>query len=103
MGNKALIESTIDLEFVSITKQNKDEISNLKSQIQTLKSQMNDSIDDNLQYSFTQVTNEFESFISSSSINETDLDYTNRTDLVDDFKNRLVEIENRLDSLPETA
>ena len=40
---------------------------------------------------------------STSSINETDLDCTNRTDLVDDFKNRLVEIENRLDSLPETA
>lgn len=36
-------------------------------------------------------------------MNETDLDCTNRTDLVDDFKNRLVEIENRLDSLPETA
>lgn len=132
LNNKALIESTVDLEFVSITKQNKDEISFLKSQIASLKNQMNDSIDETLQNSFAQVTNEFESFIrnclykdcrltsisnsalpyrwhslstlkSTSSMNETDLDCTNRTDLVDDFKNRLVEIENRLDSLPETA
>ena len=62
-NNKALIESTVDLEFVSITKQNKDEISFLKSQIATLKSQMNDSIDETLQNSFAQVTNDFESFI----------------------------------------
>ena len=62
-NNKALIESTVDLEFVSITKQNKDEISFLKSQIATLKNQMNDSIDETLQNSFAQVTNDFESFI----------------------------------------
>ena len=59
----ALIESTVDLQFVSMTKQNKDEISVLKSQIASLKNQMNDSIDETLQNSFAQVTNEFESFI----------------------------------------
>ena len=60
---KALIESTVDLQFVSMTKQNKDEISFLKSQIASLKNQMNESIDETLQNSFVQVTNEFESFI----------------------------------------
>ena len=64
---KALIESTVDLQFVSMTKQNKDEISFLKSQIASLKNQMNDSIDETLQNSFAQVTNEFESFIRKCS------------------------------------
>lgn len=99
-----IVAEDIMADFSAIQK-NKSEINNLKNQIEVLKGQFNsDTIEHTeLQDSFNEINTQFESFISSSSIHDSELDMTNGSVLVEDFRLRLHDIENRLDSLPETA